>query len=188
MPTCLVTRRIPGSAGAASGTTGTSRPQFVAKTVARDQLSDPSPRRRCTTMDADPSSTKSASPSAPTIASSVRARVAPLVDLAGEPTHRLLGFSTCLLTGRDDLPKVVATLRDGVNPGIDGDAERAAGQLLDAASGALPSRRGTRHGADDTPFAPRLMPRSPQRDQQQEHRAWSGWWGGWGSNPRPDGL
>jgi hypothetical protein len=108
----------------------------------------------------------------------VRARVAPLVDLAGEPTHRLLGFSTCLLTGRDDLPKVVATLRDGVNPGIDGDAERAAGQLLDAASGALPSRRGTRHGADDTPFAPRLMPRSPQRDQQQEHRAWSGWWGG----------
>ena len=56
------------------------------------------------------------------------ARVALLVDLDKQPRARLLGFLRRSWTRRDDLRQVVALARDGVDPGVHADTQRAARQ------------------------------------------------------------
>jgi hypothetical protein len=68
----------------------------------------------------------------------VRARVPPLVDLAREPAHDLLGLGRCLGARWHDLLQVVAALGHRVDTGVHGHAQRAARQLLDAPPRPLP--------------------------------------------------
>ncbi|MBW0090881.1 hypothetical protein I4I73_12075 [Pseudonocardia sp. KRD-184] len=68
-------------------------------------------------------------------------RIALLVDLDGEPTQRLVRLDGRARPGRDDLAQVVPALGERVLTGVDDDAQRPAGELLDAALGAGPASR-----------------------------------------------
>ena len=72
------------------------------------------------------------------------ARVALLIDLRQQSRARLLGFLRRSWTRRDDLRQVVTLARDGVDPGVDADTQRATRQGLDLTPGAL---RADGHGA-----------------------------------------
>jgi len=59
------------------------------------------------------------------------ARVALLIDLRRQARARLLGFLRRPRTGRDDLRQVASFARDGVDPVVHADTQRAARQGLD---------------------------------------------------------
>jgi hypothetical protein len=59
-------------------------------------------------------------------------RVTTLLHFRQQPNSRLLGPSLSTRPSRNDLDQVVPTSRDRVNPGIDADAQRTAGKLVDA--------------------------------------------------------
>ena len=78
-------------------------------------------------------------------------------DGGGRPADRVGGRPG---SGRNDLAEVVPAMAHRVDPGVDGNAQRAAGQLLDAASGPLaPPHPCSGHAAMVRQLAPRLIPR-----------------------------